>query len=154
MIKKYDNYIGIDPDVTLSGVAFLETKTKKLEVSALSFFQLFGYLKNVFTARDESKQTIQIVIESGWENKSNWHLVPGQKSSVSALIGSKVGANHQIGKLIVEMCEYLELDYKLIRPTTQKWNKSFCEKVTKIDLSIIPGVNRQECIDAIKLIWR
>ena len=39
-----DNYIGIDPDVEKNGVALVERKTKKIEVTTLTFSELMDYI--------------------------------------------------------------------------------------------------------------
>lgn len=150
----YDNYIGIDPDTECSGLSFLETKTKRLECLALSFFQLFDYLKFVKEQSEKSKETVQIIVECGYLNLSNWHVNPKQSNAVSAKIGNSTGRNHEVARKIIEMCQYLKLDYKEVRPTTEKWTPTACKKITGVNLKSINSDFRQDVVDAIKLIWR
>lgn len=144
---KYQNYIGIDPDVTKNGVAFYERATKKLELSNLTFFELFDYLQFVKKVSKEENQSVSVIIDAGWLNKSNFH-VTGQNKSINGQIGERVGANHQVGKLIVEMCIYLDLDYKLNKPTKSKVNAETFAKITGII-----GRTNQEQRDAGMLVY-
>ena len=144
---KENNYLGIDPDVTKSGVAFYESKTNKLELANLSFFQLFDYLNFVKEAKQEN-QTLKVIIEAGWLNKSNWHAVKGGNSSINAQIGQRTGANHEVGKKIAEMCNYLGLTYELVKPTKSKVNAEFFKKVTGVI-----GRTNQEQRDAGMLVY-
>jgi hypothetical protein len=136
-------YIGLDPDTEKSGVAYYESKTKIMELSNLSFFQLFDYLNFC-----KSKGAFKVVIEAGWLNKSNWHKVANGSSAVNAKIGQRTGANHEVGKKIVEMCEYLELEYRLVKPTKKKLNSKDFNKVTGII-----GRTNQEQRDAGMLVY-
>jgi hypothetical protein len=130
--------IGIDPDAHLSGVAFYEDKALRLK--NVPFFALFDLLQ-------EAMGLSEVIIEAGWLNKSNWHAKKGQNISVIAEIGERTGANHEAGRKIVEMCDYLGLKYTLVRPTRSKLNSvQFCA---------LTGINRsnQEQRDAAMLIF-
>ena len=107
---KQEIKIGIDPDVTKSGVAFKNGKL--IELSNLSFFQLFDYLS--FYEKEEIKPTIYI--ECGFLNGSNWHINRKQSNAISAKIGERVGANFEVAKKIIEMCEFLGLTYLKVKP--------------------------------------
>ena len=129
--------IGIDPDCVASGCAELAINkyevdcgipntyetTRELKIHKLKFFELFDELHNLETLIKISKDyTVKVYIEAGWLNtKSNWH-VSGKGENVASRIGTKVGANHQVGKLIAEMCEYLGLEYELVQPRTSKYS--------------------------------
>jgi hypothetical protein len=124
-------YVGIDPDVEKSGVAFYEPSSGKLELSNLPFFALFDYLS--FVKKQETEDVIcVVVIEAGWLNKSNWHKVNNGSSSLNSKIGERTGANFEVGKKIVEMCEYLKLEHKLVKPTKTKLNHVTFAKITGI----------------------
>jgi len=141
------HYIGIDPDVTKSGVAYYESATKKLELSNLTFFQLFDYLNYVKGVRKENDK-LTIIIEAGWLNKSNWHKVANGSSSINAQIGQRTGANHEVGKKIAEMCEYLELYYELKKPISRKVTHEYFKILTNII-----GRTNQEQRDAAMLVY-
>lgn len=118
--------IGIDPDTDKNGVCVFDKELKKIELSTLTFFQLFDYLKF-------AKESIFVVkIEAGWKNvKKNFH---GAKNTFTAAkIGANVGANHEAGKKIVEMCEHLNIKYKEIKPLKKIW-KSPTGKISHNEL--------------------
>ena len=144
--KSYNIYLGIDPDVSKSGVAYYVSETKVLELSNLSFFNLYDYLK--FAKENQGDNNLTIVIEAGWLNKSNWHKVAEGSSSINAKIGQHTGANHEVGKKIVEMCEYLLIKYMLVRPTKAKIRHENFKKLTGII-----GSTNQEQRDAAMLVW-
>jgi len=75
---KYDNIIAIDPDVDKSGVAYLKTSTRQLEVSNLEFPLLLDYLQQAKNIREESKESLIVLVEAGWLIQSNWHLHRGE----------------------------------------------------------------------------
>lgn len=106
--------IGIDPDTEKSGIAILPLTTRKLLLKSLTFFELFDFLK-------KNKETItEVVIEAGWLNqKSNFH---GYQGGRAERIAKNVGANHETGRKIAEMCKYLNIKHRLIKPLPRKWN--------------------------------
>lgn len=106
--------IGIDPDTQKNGIAIYSKTTKHLHSTALSFFDLFEYLKN------NSENIVIVKIEAGWlVKKSNFRKT--KIKNVSDAISRKVGENHAVGKKIVEMCDYLGIRYKLSRPLLKRW---------------------------------
>jgi hypothetical protein len=133
-------FIGIDPDVTKSGFAFKNGKV--VELYNYTFFELFERLK--FYKEREVKPTVYI--ECGFLNKGNWHKTIGS-NSVNAQIGQRTGANHEVAKKIVEMCQYLDLPYVEVRPTKSKVNDVFFRQITKINQR-----TNQEQRDAMMLI--
>ena len=120
--------IGIDPDREKSGIAIIDNN--ELIIDNLSFFELFDFIK-------KNKDLIKsISIEAGWLNKpSNFHkgyfnkkgVYIKNSNNVNESIAKYVGTNHETGRKIVEMCEYLGIGYELIRPTKTKVNAGlFC----------------------------
>lgn len=51
---KYQNVIGIDPDIDKSGVGFLEVATRKLEATTLDFPNLMNYFDHLVKVRKET----------------------------------------------------------------------------------------------------
>lgn len=135
-------FIGIDPDTKKNGVAFWYQQTKKLELENRTFFELFDILK-------ESKKwfNITVVIDAGWLNKTNFH-VTGTNKRVNGQIGERVGANHETGKKIAEMCVYLSVEYVLHKPIKSKVDKVLFEKITGYT-----GRTNQETRDAAMLVY-
>lgn len=112
-MTKHKLIIGIDPDVYRSGVAVLHPD-KKFEITLLSFFQLRDYLTT-------DKENIKVVkIEAGHLNsKSNFH---GAKNiRTASRIGKNVGANNEVGKKIIEMCEHYDIPYRPVKPFRKVW---------------------------------
>jgi hypothetical protein len=95
-------YIGIDPD------------TEKNGLHNMPFWDLIQFL--------EERPDAHVIIEAGWLNKSvNHHFA--ENKYVAASIGSKVGANAEIGKLIEKFCQNNARPYRLVKPVKSKVNQ-------------------------------
>ena len=131
--------IGIDPDSEKSGVAVWDNMAQKLtQYTTLGFFELFDLLR--------SNTAEKVFLESGWQiKKSNWHN-ERLGVCVASRIGAKVGANHQVGKLIEQMCKYLGISCTLVLPQGKMDSKNF-EHITGIKRS------NQDERDSIMLVW-
>lgn len=136
-------FIGIDPDTKKNGVAFWYKDSQKLELENLTFFELFEAIKNL-----KRNFIIKVIVDAGWLNKSNFH-VTGINKNINGKIGERVGANHETGKKIVEMCEYLGVEFELNKPTKSKVNKDTFEKLTGYK-----GRTNQETRDAGMLVFK
>jgi len=119
-------YIGIDPDVDKSGVAIKQGK--EIFLFNYRFFDLYRVLHDF---KIDKESDVTVVIECGYLNKGNWHKTAGS-NSVNAQIGQRTGANHEVAKKIVEMCEYFGLTYEQVKPTRSKVNSEFFKQITKI----------------------
>ena len=118
--------IGIDPDTKESGIAIYDKTAKELEVRSLSFFNLLDYL------RDNSADIELVKIEGGWLNKkSNFRFT--KSKGIGENIAKKVGSNHETGKKIVEMCEYLKINHSIVKPLRKIW-KGAEGKITDAEL--------------------
>jgi hypothetical protein len=146
-LSDFDILVGIDPDVSASGVAI---KCKgEITVGTMRFFPLFEYLAKF------KGYKVLVRIEAGWMNKpanfrkmikdkdDNWVPMP---DSIKERIASRVGRNEQVGKLIQEMCEHLGLEYQLVKPEKAKWSPELFKGATGIE------TKNQECIDAGRLV--
>lgn len=152
---KYQNVIGIDPDIDKSGVGFLEVTTRKLEVSTLSFPALMDYFDHVVEQQNKTGQSVIVVVEASWMMKSNWHLKFGSRKEYAAATGYKVGQNHQTGKLICEMVRAKGLEVMEHAPLRKCW-KGKDGKITADELQQITGLigrTNQESRDAALLAW-
>jgi hypothetical protein len=134
--------IGIDPDTKASGFAIYTPLSKEISLDNLSFFQLFDELKYT----KENRRDLRVILEAGWLNEGNWHTQGSNKAS-STMIGNRTGANHETGRKIEEMLIYLGIPYELKKPTTQKVDSKYFEKLTGIKKS------NQDQRDAGMLIW-
>ncbi len=131
--------IGIDPDVSKNGVAVWDGEDfARLET--MTFFELFEYMCFHLPYIDT------VVIEAGWLNKRhNWH---GGTKSTSQRISNNVGRNHETGRKIVEMCQYLEIEYTLVQPRRSKITPQLFERISGYK------VKNQDIIDAAMLVFK
>ena len=144
-----DFRIGIDPDTDKSGVALFNVKSKMVTgLYNKTFFELFGYLSD---GKETDGVGIEVVIEAGWLNaKSNFH---GAFGGAAERIGAKVGANHETGKKIAEMCEYLNIPYRLVKPLSLKvWGGKKINHAQFVQLTGWVGRTNQEQRDAAMLV--
>lgn len=152
-------HIGIDPDVTNSGVCVWNAETQTIErLCCLPFFGkrhsgefaardgLFDCLTYYATTNDPGD--VRVVVDAGWLNRSNFHARANENQRVNAQIGERTGANHETGKKIIEMCEYLELPCELHRPTRSKIGAGYFAHITGCK-----GRTNQEERDAAMLVF-
>lgn len=114
--------IGIDPDVDMSGIATLDVDKRELWADTLPFPQLIDFCKELAHQCKENGKELTICVENSWTSTHNWHLLEGKRKEYSAQIGYKVGANHAVGKLIIEMLEHENLTVTEKRPLAKIWN--------------------------------
>jgi len=120
--------IGIDPDCDKSGFSVINAQ--HYEITTLTFFDMFKRFKELII--HYGVENINVYVECGFLNKSNWHKKIGQSASLNTKIGERTGANFETAKKICEMCEYLGLKYYQIRPTRSKINAEGFKQLTKI----------------------
>ncbi len=152
-MKKHQIVIGIDPDTEKSGVAFLELATKTLEAACLEFPVLIDYLKTEKEKADKNGLNLIVVVEAAWLiPKSNWH---GKQGGRAEKIAKNVGANHETGKKIIEMCKHLKIPVVEQRPLKKIWTgrngKITHEEIQKI--TGLTGRTNQEVRDAALIAW-
>jgi hypothetical protein len=139
-------HIGIDPDVDKSGVAVKANRT--IDLYTFKFFQLFDFLKN-------NREKITLVrVEASWLIKHNWNKKLNGSAAINARIGNNAGSNHETGRKIVEMCEYLQIPYQEVKPLKKLW-KGKDGKITHDELAKfipVPKRTNQEQRDACLLI--
>jgi hypothetical protein len=154
-MKKYDNIIAIDPDVTSSGVAYLETATRKLEATTLSFPQLLDYLLVIKNRPNVRYGTLVVLVEAGWLVQSNWHLKNSDNKRIASAKGNSAGRNHETGRKIVEMCKHYGMEVIEHYPLKKCW-KGKEGKITKQELASFTGLierTNQDARDAALLAW-
>ncbi|MDR1884275.1 MAG: hypothetical protein LBR26_16065 [Prevotella sp.] len=154
-MTKYDNIIAIDPDVDKSGVALLKPATRQLEVTSLSFPQLLDYLKYVKKEHDKTGETVIVLVEAGWLNKSNWHLRDGDTKRIAGAKGNSTGRNHEVGRKIIECAAHYGIDVREQIPLRKCW-KGKDGKITANELASFTGLTgktNQEGRDAALIAW-
>lgn len=124
--------VAVDPDVTKSGVAVVDVEKSEVQTYSMTFPNLIDYLYG-FT----ENQSVSIAVEAGWLNhKSNFHGYYGRRGEK---IAKDVGANHETGRKIVEMCEHRNLSVSLIKPLGKRWSGAG-GKITHSELeSVLKG---------------
>ncbi|MCC9016957.1 hypothetical protein [Flavobacterium lipolyticum] len=143
MSRSKEKYlIGIDPDVDKSGVAFLNAN--QLQLDNLTFFELFDYFKEKKSQFPE----LEVYVECGFLNKSNWHKRHDRSAAFNSKIGEHTGANFETAKKIVEMCEYLKITHYKVKPTQHKISNNYFKEITGFT-----GRTNQEQRDAFMLIY-
>jgi hypothetical protein len=112
---KIKTIVAIDPDVTKSGVTVLDVRSKSISTYAMAFPELIDFIYGF-----PDKESIHIAVEAGWLNpKSNFHGYYGNRGE---RIAKNVGANHETGKKIIEMCEHKEYSVSLVKPLGKRWS--------------------------------
>lgn len=139
-------FIGIDPDTDQSGFAIWENG--ELELFNLKFFEILHRLEFMKSCCGIRGDRLKVIIEGGWLNtKSNWHNM-GQGEARVAKVAKNTGANHQVGKLFVEMCEALGVEYEIRKPQSGKLDAKTFKKITKYQ-----GRTNQDARDAGMLVY-
>ncbi len=141
------HFIGIDPDTEASGAALWNSAEKRyVAYDRLTFFALFDILDALVT----HGRNIHVVIEAGWKNPSYLHNIDiRQNRRTAARIGANVGANHETGRKIAEMCRYLGIPTTLQVPHSSKWTPAMLRCLTGIALPKAA----QDVIDAMRLVY-
>ncbi|SJL29120.1 hypothetical protein [Porphyromonas gingivalis] len=152
-MKRYDNIIAIDPDVSRSGVAFLKPATGLLEVSNLTFPQVIDYLQQA--NRSNGTETLIVLVEASWLIQGNWHLSSWERRQRAASKGYDVGRNHETGRKIAEMCRHLGIEVLEHAPLRKCW-RGKDGKITHEELVSFTGIKgrtNQDARDAALLAW-
>lgn len=151
-----DIYIGIDPDVHLSGVSRLDAAGRKATATSLPFALVLDYVLYIAKSAKATGDKVVVVVEYSWEEKHNWHLKLSDSKAVAAAKGYSVGAVHETGRKIVEMLEYYGIEVMLQRPLKKCW-KGKDGKITHEEMTQICGWEKrrsnQEERDAMLLAW-
>ena len=153
MRTKYDVVIAIDPDTEKSGVAVLNIVTRHIEVMSLTFPRLMDFLCRQDIRAKAGGSSLAVVVEAGWlVHKSNWHGTDGHRAE---RIAKNVGANHETGRKIVEMCRHWGIHVEELRPLQKMW-RGKGGKITAAELKAVTGITSrtsQDARDAALLAW-
>lgn len=158
-MSNYDRIIAIDPDARESGVAQVDIQSKDIATFKMTFAEVISYLTVIQKLAVAEGWRYKVVIEAGWLNESNWHVLGKYMSAKkAAAIGRSVGMNHQTGVLLYETCkQYLGCDTELQKPLKKCW-KGKDGKITQEEMQQItehpklPRMN-QDQRDALLIAW-
>lgn len=155
LLPKYNIIIGVDPDTDKNGVCHLNTNTKKLEISSLTFPQLLDYMRCMKDLQNRTDKSIVFVVEAGYLNKSNWHVNGKDNKRVATAKGNSAGRNHEVARKIIEMAKHYGLEVIETRPLKKMW-KGPEGKITHEELAYFTGISgrtNQETRDSALLAW-
>ncbi len=175
--------IGIDPDKAKSGIGVVKVaqgergqEAAGVECEALAFPELLTRVYEIHRAHQPGRLAsqrmralmegralglgqggpkIEVWVEAGWlEKKSNHHGLQGHRAEK---IARDVGANHQTGRLIIEMLASMGIEAQEARPLIKCWKGSE-RKITHEEIDrIVGGMPRkrsnQEERDALLIAW-
>ena len=147
--------VAIDPDVDKSGVAFLHLPSRELHCEARTFPELIDDLHATKQATDALGESLTVVVEAGWLNRSNWHVQAGDSRRKAAAIGRAAGRNHEVGRKIVEMARHMGIETVEQRPLQKCW-RGTGRKITHEELAAFTGYTArtsQDMRDAALLAW-
>lgn len=152
-MQKHDIYVGIDPDREKSGVAVLQRGTRAIDLETLSFPALLAMLKGMKRIAMTEHKRLLVVVEAGWMvEKSNYHPYQGRRAEK---IAHDVGANHETGKKIVEMCKFWGIEVLEQHPLKKIW-RSKDGKITAEEFRQVTGYDKkcnQDARDAGLIAW-
>lgn len=156
MTQKPDIIIAIDPDTNKSGVAELDTRTRRMILSCRTFPELMDYLHLKAKESSAHAYRLLVVVEAGWLNKTNWHLTAKDTARLAAAKGNSAGRNHEVGRKIVEMSRHFGLETKEVKPLRKCWSGPD-GKITRDELAQfidnLPLRTNQEMRDSALLSW-
>ncbi|MFA5307508.1 MAG: hypothetical protein WC365_08725 [Candidatus Babeliales bacterium] len=124
--------IGIDPDVDKSG--FCAYRTDLGQITQLTTFDLCDTFRWILDYQNDSKDLgfdLIVLVEAGWNNKTNFHVRGSDSAWKSASIGAKTGENYAIGKQIIKFCEKHEIEVIAVTPKSHKVNAEYFKEMTK-----------------------
>ena len=125
--------IGIDPDVDRSG--FCAYRVDLGQISQLTTMDLEDTFRQILDYHEDSKELgfdLIVLVEAGWNNKTNFHVRGSDNAWKSASIGSKLGENSSIGKQIIKFCEKHEIEVIAVTPKSHKiTNAEYFREMTR-----------------------
>lgn len=132
--------IGIDPDVTASGVAIY---SGTYTLATMPLFNLMEYL-----GKAKNELQIKVGISAGWLNKKVSFHGNNLPDKVKERIAERVGANHEIGKQIETFCKDKNIPHFLARPRQRKVKSDEFKQLTGYEQR-----SNQEERDAAMVVW-
>lgn len=147
--------VAIDPDVEKNGVATVFPEIRELQVQTLPFAQTMDYLLELSNRYEAEGKPFKVIIEAGWQYRTNWHLDWRDSKEKAAAKGNNAGRNEQVSRLLGEMCEHWKIPYEFVKPLKKIW-QGRDRKITAEELEQVTGKKirtNQEGRDAALLAW-
>lgn len=149
-MNTYRYYVGIDPDVSKSGVVLLDKQQRTFTfVDALTFTETIRYLHTLDTS-----QTCVVIEDS--DTATNWHYNSRDTKAICAAKGRSVGMCHATARHLREYAENIGLIVQLQHPLRKCWHGQD-GKITHDELMFftrgLPTRTNQEMRDAALLAW-
>lgn len=154
-VEKPDVIISVDPDIDKSGAACLDVNTREMRLFAYTFTELMMLCNDVMVDCVRGGKRLKIIVEAGWVNSSNWHLMPYFSKNMCCEIGRRTGENHGTGKIIVSYLKDLGYNVEEVRPLRKCW-KGKDGKITAEEFKEITGYDKRcnsDMRDAGLLAW-
>lgn len=156
-LKKYDIYVGVDPDKDNSGVAVYDKRSNTIEMMKYTFPEMVKYINHRQHVARQTGVRMIVVIEASWlVGDIRLHAKWTDNKGITARKGYAVGYNHAVGKLLKEMLDDMEISNLEQHPLRKTWNGPE-RKITRDELEYMldrnrtkyrKGVNNQEMRDA------
>lgn len=137
--------IGIDPDVTASGVGIIDITEDAVttDITSTPLPTLITTLIEHHRRATERATPFRLYIEAGWFNKGDWHLNPRDNKQLAAAKGRQVGRNHQLGLDICSLLDFHNIPHTEVAPLIKCW-KGRDRKITHEELdSVVRNINGQ-----------
>ena len=150
-LSQHAYYIGIDPDVSKSGVALLNKSTMAIELHSLPFPSLMDLL----IKKKAEQADVVVIVEAGWLNRGNWHIRFNDNKGQAGMKGYQVGRNHETGMKIIEMAKHYGFQVEEVKPLRKCW-RGTDRKITAEELASFTGYrgrSTQDARDACLLAW-
>lgn len=147
--------VGIDPDVSASGLAVLDCSRREFQkVGSYPFPEIVDALA-LLAADKAAGQEVTVVLEDS-DLSTNWHMSPRDSKAVAAAKGRSVGMCHATARHLKECAENFGLEVVGCRPLLKVW-KGKDRKITHEEaaqfMKGLPAKSNQEGRDAALLAW-
>ena len=147
--------MGIDPDVSASGLAVLDCSRREFQkVGSYPFPEIVDALA-LLAADKAAGQEVTVVLEDS-DLSTNWHMSPRDSKAVAAAKGRSVGLCHATARHLKECAEAYGLEVVPMKPLRKCW-KGRDGKITHEEATYfmrgLPKQTNPESRDAALLAW-
>ena len=154
-MKRNGFVVGIDPDVSKSGFAFLNCEAREFsQVEALTFPDMVDRFAELAAMKADGKDVIVVMEDS--DLSTNWHYDSRDTKAVCAAKGRSVGLCHATARHLKECAENFGLEVVMMKPLRKFW-KGRDGKITHDEATYfmrgLPKQTNQEGRDAALLAW-